>query len=92
MTGKALAGEIPFHWRTDFDFPWADGWLGNQDGRLHERDLVTVIPGKDRRRAVIMADHYDTAYMADCYEPQYGGKGARVAAAGPTTTTRRRRR
>ena len=29
-----------------------------------------------------MADHYDTAYMADRYEPQYGGNGARVAAAG----------
>ena len=82
LTGKALAGEVPFQWRTDFEFPWAGGWLGNQDGRLHERDLVTVIPGQDRRRAVIMADHYDTAYMADCYEPQYGGKGARVAAAG----------
>ena len=33
MTGKALAGEVPFHWRTDFDFPWPDGWLDNQDGR-----------------------------------------------------------
>ena len=26
---------------------------------------MVVIPGRDRRRAVIMADHYDTAYMED---------------------------
>src|SRR5207249_5416017 len=30
----------------------------------------------------IMADHYDTAYMADHYEKEYGGNGARLAAAG----------
>ncbi len=78
ITGKALAGELPFHWRTDFDFPWADGWEENQDGRTHERDLVTIIPGKNRGQAVIFADHYDTAYMADCYDTH----GARVAAAG----------
>ena len=78
MTGKALTGEMPFHWRTDFAFPWADGWAANQDGRAYERDLITVIPGRDRKRAVILADHYDTAYMADCYD----GDGARVAAAG----------
>jgi Peptidase family M28 len=82
LTGKALAGELPFQWRTDFDFPWADGWLANQDGRTHERDLIAVIPGRDRRRAVILADHYDTAYMVDCFDPEYGGDGARVAAAG----------
>jgi hypothetical protein len=29
-----------------------------------------------------MADHYDTAYMADCYEKSAGGTGARLAAAG----------
>src|SRR5215813_2028280 len=29
-----------------------------------------------------MADHYDTAYMADHYEPASGGTGARLAAAG----------
>jgi len=32
MRGKALAGELPFQWRTDFDYPWMDGWLGNQMG------------------------------------------------------------
>ena len=78
MKGKALAGEIPFRWRTDFDFPWAGGWEENQDGRTHERDLVTIIPGRNRSQAVIFADHYDTAYMADCFDAH----GARVAAAG----------
>ena len=36
-------------------------------GPAEERDLLMVIPGRDRRRAVIMADHYDTAYMEDRY-------------------------
>jgi hypothetical protein len=82
MTGKALVGELPFQWQTDFDFPWMDGWKKNQEGILHERDLIVVIPGRDRGRAVIMADHYDTAYMLDRYDPHYGGSGARLAAAG----------
>ncbi len=82
MTGKALAGDLPFVWRTDFKFPWMGGWLNNQEQLTHERDLIVVIPGRDRRRAVIMADHYDTAYMADHYEKQQGGNGARLAAAG----------
>ena len=33
MTGKALAGDVPFRWRTDFDYSWMGGWLKNQDGR-----------------------------------------------------------
>jgi hypothetical protein len=78
MSGKALAGELPFPWRTDFDFELYGGWLRNQEGQAHERDLIVVIPGRDRRRAVIMADHYDTAYMED----HYGSDGARIAAAG----------
>ncbi len=82
MTGKALAGELPFQWRTDFTYGWMGGWKGNQDGTLHERNLIVVIPGKDRRRAVILADHYDTAYMADQYDRADGGTGARLAAAG----------
>ena len=65
MTGRALVGELPFRWQTDFHFPWSGGWQANQEGRTYERDLVVVIPGRDRRRAVIMADHYDTAYMED---------------------------
>ena len=82
MRGKAIAGELPFQWHTDFDYPWMDGWLGNQLGTLRERNLLVVIPGRDRSRAVIMADHYDTAYMEDLYYKEKGGKLARVAAAG----------
>src|SRR5439155_17858294 len=82
MTGKALVGELPFIWRTDFDFSWMGGWLHNREGKSYERNLILVIPGRDRRRAVIMADHYDTAYMEDTYTKEYGGSGARVSAAG----------
>ena len=42
MTGKALAGDVPFRWRTDFDYSWMGGWLKNQDAdaerNLHRRD------------------------------------------------------
>jgi hypothetical protein len=82
MQGKALAGDLPFTWQTDFEFMQFGGWLENQEGKLHERNIIVVIPGRDRRRAVIMSDHYDTAYMADHYEKQYGGDGARIAAEG----------
>jgi hypothetical protein len=81
LAGKALVGSVPFRWQTDFDFSWMGGWLHNQDGPA-ERDILVVIPGRDRGRAVIMADHYDTAYMADRYEKEYGGRGARLAACG----------
>jgi Peptidase family M28 len=82
MSGKALVGDLPFTWQTDFDFSLYGGWLNNQEGVSHERDLIVVIPGRDRSRAVIMGDHYDTAYMEDSYEKAEGGDGARVAAAG----------
>lgn len=82
MKDKALAGELPFQWKTDFDFSWSGGWLNNQEGDAHERNIVVVIPGRDRRRAVIMADHYDTAYMEDHYDKAPGGKGPRLAASG----------
>jgi hypothetical protein len=82
MTGKAHVGDLPFSWQTDFSFPWMGGWLNNQQGQVEERDLIVVIPGRDRRSAVIMADHYDTAYMADRYDPASGGFGARLAACG----------
>jgi len=82
LRGRALAGDVPFHWRTAFPFQWMGGWMNNQEGKALERDVVLVIPGRDRSRAVIMADHYDTAYMADCYDPALGGSGARLAAAG----------
>jgi hypothetical protein len=82
MDGKAAAGDLPFRWQTDFDFSWSGGWLGNQQGHLEERNLLIAIPGRDRGRAVIMADHYDTAYMEDRYGYQHGGHGPRLAAAG----------
>ena len=82
MEGRAAAGDLPFRWHTDFDFSWSGGWLGNQQGHLEERNLLVAIPGRDRGRAVIMADHYDTAYMEDRYGYQHGGHGPRLAAAG----------
>jgi hypothetical protein len=81
MTGKALAGDVPFRWRTDMDYSWMGGWQKNQ-GAEAERDLLIVIPGLNRREAVIMADHYDTAYMHDKYDRDLGGCGARVSACG----------
>jgi hypothetical protein len=81
MSGKALAGAMPFRWQTDMDYSWMDGWRKNQDAEA-ERDLIVVIPGRNRRQAVIMADHYDTAYMEDKYEKDRGGSGARIAACG----------
>jgi len=82
MQGKALAGDLPFRWETDFDFDWWGGWVKDQEGQVLERNLIVVIPGRDRRRAIIMADHYDTAYMEDVYYKNQGGCGARLAAAG----------
>jgi hypothetical protein len=82
MDGKAVCGELPFQWKTDFDFPLFGGWKNNQEGHTCERDILVVIPGKDRTQAVVMADHYDTAYMEDLYEPSRGGSGVRLAAAG----------
>ncbi|HMF16439.1 MAG TPA: M28 family peptidase [Gemmataceae bacterium] len=79
---KALVGDLPFYWQTDFEYSWSGGWLKNQQEQPAERDLLVVIPGKDRKRAVIMADHYDTAYMEDRYYKDRGGIGARLAAAG----------
>jgi hypothetical protein len=82
MEGKALCGEIPFHWRTDFDFSLFGGWKNNRDGHTYERDILVMIPGKNRREAVVLADHYDTAYMEDVFDKSRGGNGARLAAAG----------
>ncbi len=82
MAGKALCGELPFAWRTDFPFADFGGWLANHEGKAHERDIVVVIPGRDRRHAVVLADHYDTAYMEDVYDTSKGGSGARLAAHG----------
>jgi hypothetical protein len=82
MEGKAYVGELPFRWHTDFDFNIYGGWTGNQNGTHYERNILVVIPGKNRKEAVVMGDHYDTAYMEDIYETGRGGSGARVSANG----------
>jgi hypothetical protein len=82
MEGQAVCGDLPFQWQTDFDFSAYNGWRINQSNKGHERDILVVIPGKNRREAVVMADHYDTAYMEDQFETSRGGSGARLAAAG----------
>jgi hypothetical protein len=78
MSGKAVAGEMPFRWRTDMDYSWMGGWRKSLDADA-ERNLIVVIPGRNRREAVIMADHYDTAYMEDRYTAD---GGARLSASG----------
>jgi hypothetical protein len=82
MEGKAYAGELPFKWETDFDFIKFGGWQHNQDGKEYERNILVVIPGKNRGEAVVMGDHYDTAYMEDAFYKGSGGSGARLGAHG----------
>jgi hypothetical protein len=81
-TDEAVCGELPFQWKTDFDFPLYGGWRMNQENKGCERDILVVIPGKNRNEAVVMADHYDTAYMEDQFDKSRGGSGARLAASG----------
>jgi len=80
MAGRAQVVDHVFRWHTDFDFSWMPGWARNRDRRGHERNVVCMIPGRDRSQAVIMGDHYDTAYMEDVFEARKGG--TRRAAAG----------
>jgi hypothetical protein len=82
MTGRAEVLDHRFRWETDFVFPWSDGWAKNDDGRGHERNIVVMIPGANRGEAVIMGDHYDTAYMEDVYDADRGGDTLRAPAAG----------
>ena len=82
MDGIARVGELPFKWNTLFDFSQYGGWVGNQKGNIYERNILVVIPGKNRKEAVVMGDHYDTAYMEDIFEKGHGGSGARLAAKG----------
>jgi hypothetical protein len=82
MKGKAQVGELPFRWETDFEYDFYGGWKANQEGSEYERNILVIIPGKNRREAVVMADHYDTAYMGDVFDPALGGSGARLSAAG----------
>ncbi len=82
MEGKAMIGELPFKWNTTFDFLQYGGWVGNQKGSNYERNILMIIPGKNHKQAVVLGDHYDTAYMEDVYEKGKGGSGARLAANG----------
>jgi Peptidase family M28 len=82
MKGRADVLDHVFRWETDFEFPWSLGWAKSQAGEGGERNIVVRIPGKRRDEAVIMADHYDTAYMEDVYEADRGGDGLRMAAHG----------
>ena len=82
MEGRAFVGELPFKWETDFDFPQFEGWVRNQEGKEYERNILVVIPGKNRGEAVVMGDHYDTAYMEDYYYDWRGGDGSRIGAHG----------
>ncbi len=82
LSGKAFVADLAFGWETDFDFSWSRSWSANKQHTLRERNVVVVIPGQDRMQAVVMADHYDTAYMEDLYEPSRGGDRLRASAAG----------
>ncbi len=81
MVGGAEVVDHVFRWETDFAFPWMEGWAKNQDAPA-QRNIVLVIPGRDRRQAVVMGDHYDTAYMEDVYYPEKGGDLLRAPAFG----------
>jgi hypothetical protein len=82
MTGRADVLDHAFRWETDFEYLWSAGWAKSQAEPTSERNIVVRIPGKRRDEAVIMADHYDTAYMEDVYEADRGGDGLRMAAHG----------
>lgn len=81
MQGRAVVGDLPFRWDTDFDFQHFGGWRISREGG-EERNLMVVIPGRNRGEAVVLCDHYDTAYMEDVYSRERGGTGARLCAAG----------
>ena len=84
LIGKHGVGEVVdhvFRWQSDHAFPWMDGWRKNQDAPA-ERNIVMMIPGRNRGQAVIMGDHYDTAYMEDVYWEEKGGDLLRAPAAG----------
>jgi hypothetical protein len=82
-----------FHWITDFDWQMklepSRRWWGGLDLNLPTRPLadiardghknvIVVVPGVNHDEAVILADHYDTAYMEDVFKQ----KGLRQAAKG----------
>jgi Peptidase family M28 len=81
MVGAAEVVDHVFRWETDFDFPWMEGWAKNKDASC-ERNIVVMIPGRERGQTVVMADHYDTAYMEDVFYPENGGDALRAPACG----------
>ena len=66
--------EDAFEWDTDFEYEWMAGW---RDGS--QRNIIAKIPGRDRTRAVIMADHYDTAYEEDVFKKTKNRRAAKGA-------------
>lgn len=82
LEGAAVCADHTFRWETFFDYSWSKGWQRSAKGAAGERNVIVVIPGRDRTKAAILADHYDTAYMEDCYYPARGGTFWRAAAAG----------
>jgi hypothetical protein len=82
MEGRARVVDHTFRWQTELDMSWSDAWARNQLRQAYERNVVLMIPGRDRSQALVMADHYDTAYMEDVYDADRGGDGLRAAAAG----------
>lgn len=81
MTGRAEVLDHVFRWETDFDFEWMHGWAKNQHAP-NERNVILRIPGRNRAEAVVMADHYDTAYMEDVFYKEHGGDSLRAPACG----------
>ena len=69
--------------------PVVPGWPKNQTGDARERNIVFVIPGRNRGEAVMMGDHYDTAYMEDVYEAAPTAMGCGRQRGERTTTTPR---
>lgn len=81
MTGRAECVDHVFRWESDHEFPWMEGWVKNQAAPA-ERNIVLMIPGRDRSQAIVMGDHYDTAYMEDVFYAETGGDALRAPAAG----------
>jgi hypothetical protein len=80
LIAKHGLGEVVdhvFRWETDFAFEWMDGW-----GRDDHRNIVMMIPGRNRGQAIVMGDHYDTAYMEDVFYAESGGDALRAPACG----------
>lgn len=68
-----------FRWESLFDY---SAWSGFGE---RQQNVIAVIHGKDNRphdEVIILADHYDTAYMEDAYHPDGVTPGHRHASKG----------